>query len=93
MYGDKKNFDSNLQTFLYDQEIEDAYQTLKPILDKLHEEFIDISLNSFTAKNIHFSEYLEVYKERGNDVKTDEKSVLSGIENNLRKEIGKTYLE
>ena len=92
-YNGKPNFDFSLQTFLHDQEIEDAYQTLKPIIDRLHEEFIDISLNSSTAKNIVFSEYLKIYKERGNDAKGEDKNTLSIIENSLRKEIGKTYLQ
>lgn len=93
IYNGKNDYDSDLQTFLHDQDIEDAYQTLKPILDSLHEEFINTSLISSTARKIRFLEYFEAYRERGNDTKTDEKSVLSGIENNLRKEIGKTYLE
>ena len=37
---DNLKFDKNLQTFFSDQEIENAYQTLKPIFDSLHEEFI-----------------------------------------------------
>lgn len=92
-YKEKKNFDSDLQTFLHDQDIEDAYQTLKPILDSLHEEFINTSLGSSAANKIDFSEYLVAYRERGNDSKEGEKTTLSTIENTLRKEIGKTYLE
>ncbi|HMT27471.1 MAG TPA: hypothetical protein PKD96_04140, partial [Candidatus Absconditabacterales bacterium] len=46
--------------FLNDHNIEDAYQVLKPILDKLHEEFITISLESDKAKNIDFSGYLDL---------------------------------
>lgn len=93
IYNGSKNFDSDLQTFLHDQEIEDAYQAIKPILDSLHEEFINISLDSSIAKSIHFWEYLTAYRERGNDTKEGEKTILSTIENSLRKEIGKTYLE
>src|SRR3989338_4775167 len=54
-------WDEKLQTFFADQEVEDAYQTLKPIFDKLHEEFINDSLNSEQVKNIDFSEYLSEY--------------------------------
>ncbi len=53
-------YDESLHTFLNDQNIEDAYQVLKPILDKLHEEFITISLESDKAKNIDFSGYLDL---------------------------------
>ncbi|KKT34863.1 MAG: hypothetical protein UW24_C0020G0033 [Parcubacteria group bacterium GW2011_GWA2_44_12] len=45
-------YDKNIQTFLYDQRIEDAYQTLKPEVDKFHEEFITDSLQSQSAKGI-----------------------------------------
>jgi CRISPR-associated protein Cpf1 len=55
-------YDETLKTFLKDQEIEDAYQTLKPIFDKIHEEFITKSLESDEAKNISFSKYLELRK-------------------------------
>lgn len=77
-------YDKALQTFLADQEIEDAYQKLKPLFDKLHEEFINDSLNSDQAKNIDFSEYLTEYR-----TKRD----LQNIEKKLREEIGKTFIE
>jgi|GEM_PF-216916 len=82
----KKNigYDEKIHTFLHDQEIEDAYQTLKPIFDKLHEEFITESLTGNTAKIIDFSQYLESYKNK-KDLKTSE--------GHLRKEIGKTFDE
>lgn len=64
-------WDKNLQTFLADQEIEDAYQILKPIFDTLHEEFITESLESDTAKNIDFSTYLLHYKNKLTDKNFD----------------------
>jgi CRISPR-associated protein Cpf1 len=76
-------YDENLQTFLKDYEIEQAYQTLKPELDKLHEEFINDSLNSDEAKKLSFEKYFEEYKK--NDRKLEEK------ESDLRKEIDKLY--
>jgi hypothetical protein len=76
-------YDPELQTFLKDQNIEDAYQTLKPVLDALHEEFITKSLESENAKDIDFTEYFEKYKE-----KSDEKG-----EKDLRKKIGELYSE
>ncbi|PIU14814.1 hypothetical protein COT20_02415 [bacterium (Candidatus Gribaldobacteria) CG08_land_8_20_14_0_20_39_15] len=56
-------YDENIQTFLKDQRIEDAYQTLKPMVDKFHEEFITDSLQSETAKRINFVEYVGVRRE------------------------------
>jgi len=93
IYKGENDYDFDMQTFLHDQEIENAYQKLKPILDSLHEEFINTSLVSSMAKNIDFSEYLKAYRDRGNDTKNEDKTTLSIIETNLRKEIGKTYLE
>jgi hypothetical protein len=57
-------FDKDLQTFMADQEIEDAYQTLKPVLDALHEKFINDSLELEECKNIDFSGYLEKYRNK-----------------------------
>lgn len=53
-------YDKDLQTFLTDQRIEDAYQTLKPIVDKYHEQFITDSLDSTVAQNIHFAKYISL---------------------------------
>lgn len=50
-------YKEDIQTFLYDQKIEDAYQTFKPFVDKFHEEFITDSLQSQVAKSIDFSGY------------------------------------
>ncbi len=77
-------WNKDLQTFFADQEIEDAYQTLKPLSDKLHEEFINDSLNSEQAKNIDFSEYLMEYKA---------KKDLQNAEKKLREEVGKAFIE
>ncbi len=64
---ERLKYDPDLQTFLHDQDIEDAYQTLKPILDSIHEKFIMQSLESKEAKKIDFSEYLEKYKKQEDD--------------------------
>lgn len=79
----KTNFayDQDLQTFLKDQKIEDAYQALKPFIDEIHEKFITSSLESERAKKIDFTSYFEAYK-----AKKDDKG-----EKNLRKEIGELY--
>jgi len=53
-------YDEELQTFLKDQAIEDAYQLLKPIVDGYHEEFITDSLQSDIAKNINFALYVNL---------------------------------
>lgn len=74
-------YDEKMQTFLADQDIEDAYQALKPTIDKIHENFITESLESKEAKSIDFSDYLKAYKE-----KKDDKG-----EKKLREEIGKLY--
>lgn len=94
--------DSNL--FVKDKKIKEAYLALKPIMDKLHEQFIDISLTSEEAKKIDFSEYFEVFnsakekskKKRKDEENTDEdnkeqKKNITDIENDLRKKIAETY--
>ena len=58
------HFDKEFQTFLKDQDIEDAYQVLKPVFDKLHEDFITKSLESDKAKELDISEYLKQYRTR-----------------------------
>ncbi|MDR2410332.1 MAG: type V CRISPR-associated protein Cas12a/Cpf1, partial [Bacteroidales bacterium] len=55
-------YDEKLQTFLKDQRIEDAYQTLKPVFDKIHDDFITSSLESEEAQKIDFSSVFELYK-------------------------------
>ncbi|MBP5709876.1 MAG: hypothetical protein J6W84_02755, partial [Bacteroidales bacterium] len=54
--------DSNL--FVKDKKIKEAYLAIKPIMDKLHEQFIEKSLLSDKAKGIDFSKYYEAYKEK-----------------------------
>lgn len=74
-------YDPDLQTFLKDQKIEDAYQAFKPFIDKIHEEFITASLESEEAKRVDFSEYFDAYKQAKDD---------KG-EESLRKKIGELY--
>lgn len=81
-------YDPNLQTFMKDQNIEDSYQILKPALDKIHEEFINQSLTSKEAKEINFLEYIDVYKNRKENLND-----LIETEKRLRGQISKTYLE
>jgi len=56
-------YKEDIRTFLLDQRVEDAYQTLKPFIDKVHEEFISDSLGSKKAKEINFYEYVERRKD------------------------------
>lgn len=72
--------DGNL--FLKDKNIKEAYLTIKPIMDRLHEQFIEMSLLSEEAKQIDFSEYFEKYQA---------KSVSEKLEKGLREKIGNTY--
>lgn len=74
--------DSDSNLFLKDKNIKEAYLAIKPIMDSLHEKFIEESLKSDEAKNIDFSGYFEAFKK--NDVNDD-------IEKKLRKDIGSTY--
>ncbi|MBQ8298282.1 MAG: hypothetical protein IJX99_00150 [Clostridia bacterium] len=67
---------------LKDKRIAAAYIALKPVLDKLHEEFIEVSLSSDEALGIDFSSYWEAYQD---------KKVTSDRENALRAAIGKTF--
>lgn len=55
-------YDDGLKTFLIDQEIEDAYQVLKPVMDAIHERFITESLSSSDARSLDVSKYYAVYK-------------------------------
>ena len=74
--------DSNL--FSKDKRIKDAYLAIKPIMDKLHEQFIEESLKSKEAKQIDFSKYFAEYSDK-------DKEVSSDIEKGLRGKIGATY--
>lgn len=69
-------FDEKLQTFFKDQEIENAYQALKSVFDKLHEEFITASLKSEEAKKINFAEYFDLYKKQKMEQNKEEKKKL-----------------
>lgn len=69
--------------FLKDKQIKDAYLAIKPIMDKLHEQFIEMSLLSKEAKNIDFSDYYTAFKDRSKG--------LNDIEKKLRENIGATY--
>lgn len=71
-------YDQDLQTFLVDQEIENAYLKLKPIFDALHEEFITESLESEASKTLDFSQYYSEYKKRA-DLKILEASLRAGF--------------
>ncbi|MCL1969147.1 MAG: hypothetical protein FWF65_06275, partial [Bacteroidetes bacterium] len=86
-FNEKETSAENL--FAKDKNIFDAYVALKPILDKIHEEFITYSLESEIAKGIKFEKYYELYKKRQNKEKDDDS--LSKIEKALRESIGETY--
>jgi len=77
--------DSNL--FAKDEKIRDAYLVIKPIMDKLHEQFIEKSLTSDEAKHIDFSEFLAEFR----DKKKRRSKKIQKIEERLRKDIGATY--
>lgn len=66
--------DSNL--FVKDKKIKDAYMAIKPIMDYLHEQFIDEALKSKEAKQIDFSKYFDAYRN---------KAVKDEMESELRK--------
>lgn len=89
-------YDEKLQTFLKDQKIEDAYQTLKPILDNIHEEFITKSLESENTQNIDFSGYLNLKKEKkdlNEKTQTIEKNRIEENINKLETELRKKFEE
>ena len=73
------NEDGNL--FAKDRKIKDAYLVIKPIMDKLHEQFIEKALLD-GAKNIDFSEYFKAYQS---------KAVKDDTEKELRKAIGEAF--
>ncbi len=73
------NEEGNL--FAKDKKIKDAYLALKPIMDSLHEQFIEMSLLSQKAKEIDFSQYFEAYKKKD----------AEKLEKELREQIGNTY--
>lgn len=81
---DHFEYDPKIQTFLSDQKIEEAYQRLKPLIDKCHEEFITISLGLDKAKSIDFSHYLDAYREKKETKNTESK---------LRSQISELFIE
>ncbi|GHW02343.1 hypothetical protein AGMMS50249_1290 [candidate division SR1 bacterium] len=80
--------DGQIKAFLKDQEIEDAYQVLKPVFDKIHEEFITKSLENEKAKEIDFSKYFELKNVSKENLNEKEKEAE---EKRLRGEIVKLY--
>lgn len=75
------DYDPEMRTFMKDQDIENAYQMLKPLIDNIHEEFITSSMESNGAKSINFTDYFNKFKE-----KKDDKG-----ERELRIKIGELY--
>lgn len=73
--------DGNL--FAKDKNIKDAYLVIKPIMDNLHEQFIEMSLLSEEAKKIDFRGYFDAFKNKGKNI--------DDIEKGLRRKIGDTY--
>ncbi len=80
-------YDKELQTFLCDQKIEDAYRVLKPVLDRIHENFITASLESDEANRISFGSYLNFYRNR----KDTKEKLFEGEEKKLRAEFSKCF--
>lgn len=72
--------DGNL--FAKDKNIKEAYLAIKPIMDRLHEQCIEMSLLSEEAKQIDFSDYFEAYKN---------KAVKAEMEKGLRKAFAKPF--
>lgn len=83
--------------FIHDQEIENAYQVLKPVFDKLHEEFITKSLESAGAKKLDVKRYFELYQKMRAEQDREKKRVIEkDIEKGeveLRKFFGDIYEE
>lgn len=93
----QQGYDPILQTFLKDQEVEDAYQVIKPVFDALHEDFITRSLEHEELKQIDITHYRSL---RAQLRSTDKKeSTYKSLEKDLEKEqahlrsiIGSSYL-
>ncbi len=92
----RENIEKVNPGLFHDQEIEDAYQALKPVFDILHEEFITKSLENSAAKKISVAEYFDFYKEfRAEQDKSKKNKIekeLEKIENNLRKYFSSIWL-
>lgn len=82
-----KECENEKNLFAKDEKIRDAYLAIKPIMDKLHEQFIEKSLTSDEAKQIVFSEYFAEFRNK----KKRRSDKIQKIEEKLRKEIGATY--
>ena len=78
------NIENEENFLLKDKKIAAAYVALKPILDKIHEDFINISLASIAKSQIVFNSYLDAYKNKGEN---------NEIESNLRLQIGISFSE
>jgi hypothetical protein len=88
-------YDESLQTFLADQEIEDAYQVLKPVFDNLHKDFINNSLSNEEAKKLNFKKYFDIYKKykvaQDRDEKIKIQKILDDEGASLRKKFSSLY--
>ena len=73
------NEEGNL--FAKDKKIKDAYLVIKPIMDSLHEQFIELSLTSEESRKIDFSQYFEAHQKKD----------AEKFEKELRGKIGETY--
>lgn len=82
MDNDELDIHNNSNLFAMDRNIKEAYLTIKPIMDRLHEQFIEMALLSEEAKQIDFSEYLEAYRK---------KNVNAAMEKELRKAFIKPF--
>jgi len=80
--NDELVVDNDGNLFAKDKSIKDAYLAIKPIMDRLHEQFIEMSLLSEEAKQIDFSDYFEKYQKN---------NVPEKLEGGLREIIGNTY--
>lgn len=89
----KENFEDEIANFFYkDVKLRDSYLALKPIFDKIHENFITESLQCDAAKGIDFSIYFaEKQRKKSEGNSKAVKDNLSEIEKNLRKSIGDLF--
>ena len=78
------NIENEENFLLKDNKIAAAYAVLKQILDKIHEDFINVSLSSIAKSPIDFSAYFDAYRN---------KSEIDEIESDLRIQIGKSFSE
>lgn len=95
MRNTRANIEIANPQFIHDQEIKDAYQVLKPVFDKLHEEFITKSLECSTAKKLDINEYFGMFKKMRAEQDKDKKRVIEKdiekSEGKLRKLFGAIY--